>query len=80
MQAAKVNPILQFACFGVLVTYGAVASGQIAERRWTVKEVESLGISRTTQWDWRQSGKLRFISVGCRIYYTASQLKEAGLL
>lgn len=81
MHTTKVNPILSLAAFGAIVASQALRIGQIAERRWTAQEVaDELGLSRVSQWEWRRDGKLDCLHVGTRIYYTTSQLQEAGLL
>jgi len=81
MHANKVNPILWLAAFGAVVAARAVATGQIAERRWSRKEVaEELGLSLVSQWEWVQKKKLECVRVGTRLYYTSAQLREAGLL
>jgi hypothetical protein len=81
MTTSKVNPFLTLACFGAACIAQGLATGQIADRRWTAEDVvRELGVSLTTQWRWRKEGKLGFIRYGSRFYYTSLHLREAGLL
>lgn len=76
----EVNPLFVLAFFGLLVADTAIETGRIADTRYSIEDVERLGLDRTTQWRRRKSGDLQFKRHGARVFYTPRHLMEAGIL